>query len=126
MRINLSLLPTKFLAGVLAGAVLFSGSAVAYNSYISDNTPEGGYLLCANTKTKVVTFPNKASVSYAIWHFGVDFPVGAGGAREGIRTPNLLIRSQMLYPLSYARLLNCFCCGCEYYRVLRLVKNRQE
>jgi hypothetical protein len=26
------------------------------------------------------------------------------GAREGIRTPNLLIRSQMLYPLSYARL----------------------
>ena len=25
------------------------------------------------------------------------------GAREGIRTPNLLIRSQMLYPLSYAR-----------------------
>ena len=28
------------------------------------------------------------------------------GAREGIRTPNLLIRSQMLYPLSYARLCN--------------------
>ena len=28
-------------------------------------------------------------------------------ARKGIRTPNLLIRSQMLYPLSYARLLNC-------------------
>jgi hypothetical protein len=27
-------------------------------------------------------------------------------AREGIRTPNLLIRSQMLYPLSYARLFN--------------------
>jgi hypothetical protein len=33
--------------------------------------------------------------------------VGLGpvqSAREGIRTPNLLIRSQMLYPLSYARL----------------------
>ena len=29
------------------------------------------------------------------------------GAREGIRTPNLLIRSQMLYPLSYARLFIC-------------------
>jgi hypothetical protein len=27
-----------------------------------------------------------------------------GGAPEGIRTPNLLIRSQMLYPLSYGRL----------------------
>ncbi len=26
-----------------------------------------------------------------------------GGALEGIRTPNLLIRSQMLYPLSYER-----------------------
>ena len=27
------------------------------------------------------------------------------GAPVGIRTPNLLIRSQMLYPLSYGRLL---------------------
>ena len=27
-------------------------------------------------------------------------------AREGIRTPNLLIRSQMLYPLSYSRLFS--------------------
>ncbi len=27
------------------------------------------------------------------------------GAPEGIRTPNLLIRSQMLYPLSYGRLV---------------------
>ena len=27
-----------------------------------------------------------------------------GSAPEGIRTPNLLIRSQMLYPLSYGRL----------------------
>jgi hypothetical protein len=29
-----------------------------------------------------------------------------GGALGGIRTPNLLIRSQMLYPLSYERLDN--------------------
>lgn len=29
---------------------------------------------------------------------------GIGGAPEGIRTPNLLIRSQMLYPLSYRRM----------------------
>jgi hypothetical protein len=28
------------------------------------------------------------------------------GALGGIRTPNLLIRSQMLYPLSYERRLN--------------------
>jgi hypothetical protein len=31
---------------------------------------------------------------------------GFGGALGGIRTPNLLIRSQMLYPLSYERLDN--------------------
>ena len=49
----------KFIAGVIAGAVLFSGSAIALNSYVSDNTPENGYLLCANLKTKAVTFPNK-------------------------------------------------------------------
>jgi hypothetical protein len=30
-----------------------------------------------------------------------------GGAPEEIRTPNLLIRSQMLYPLSYGRLVTC-------------------
>ena len=29
---------------------------------------------------------------------------GFAGAPEGIRTPNLLIRSQVLYPLSYGRL----------------------
>jgi hypothetical protein len=28
------------------------------------------------------------------------------GAPVGIRTPNLLIRSQMLYPLSYGRMAN--------------------
>ena len=28
---------------------------------------------------------------------------GFGGALGGTRTPNLLIRSQMLYPLSYER-----------------------
>ena len=30
----------------------------------------------------------------------------AVSAPEGIRTPNLLIRSQMLYPLSYGRMLS--------------------
>ena len=51
----------KFFVGVIVGAVLFSGSAVAYNAYVSDNTPLNGYLLCANLKTKAVTFPNKLS-----------------------------------------------------------------
>jgi hypothetical protein len=52
---------SKFLAGIFMGGVLFSGSAIALNNYVSDNTPENGYLLCANLKTKAVTFPNKLS-----------------------------------------------------------------
>ena len=51
----------KFFFGVIVGAILFSSSAIAYNQYAADNTPENGYLLCANLKTKVVTFPNKLS-----------------------------------------------------------------
>jgi hypothetical protein len=35
------------------------------------------------------------------------FPLVTPGAPGETRTPNLLIRSQMLYPLSYGRL---FCC----------------
>jgi hypothetical protein len=35
------------------------------------------------------------------------------GAPEGIRTPNLLIRSQMLYPLSYGRIVSLFNCPAE-------------
>jgi hypothetical protein len=32
-------------------------------------------------------------------------------APEGIRTPNLLIRSQVLYPLSYGRVFSCYLAG---------------
>ena len=34
-----------------------------------------------------------------------DVPRDHSGTPGGIRTPNLLIRSQMLYPLSYGRLV---------------------
>jgi len=44
-------------------------------------------------------------------------------AREGIRTPNLLIRSQMLYPLSYARL---FICDWQYYPLFLLAPNATQ
>jgi hypothetical protein len=43
------------------------------------------------------------------WHVGSRrWLTGAlgGGALGGTRTPNLLIRSQMLYPLSYERIVN--------------------
>lgn len=61
MKISSLSSAAKFVSGLVVGAVLFSGSAVAYNAYVSDNTPENGYLLCANLKTKAVTFPNKLS-----------------------------------------------------------------
>jgi len=51
----------KFFSGLVVGIVFFGSSAIAYSNYVSDNTPEGGYLLCANKTTKAVTFPNKLS-----------------------------------------------------------------
>lgn len=59
MQLNQFSGTSKFVAGVIVGAVIFSSSAIALNNYVSDNTPENGYLLCANLKTKAVTFPNK-------------------------------------------------------------------
>ena len=39
---------------ILISALILGGSAVAINV---NNTPQGGYLLCVNNKTRVVTFP---------------------------------------------------------------------
>lgn len=76
----------KFLAGVIIGAALFSGSAIAINNYISDNTPENGYLLCANLKTKVVTFPNKLSCPVGTKALDMGAVTGVDGA-EGPEGP---------------------------------------
>jgi hypothetical protein len=73
----------KFLAGILVGGVLFSGSALAYNNYSSDNTPDGGYLLCANTKTKAVTFPNKLNCPTGF----IALDLGAVEGVEGAQGP---------------------------------------
>ena len=46
------------------------------------------------------------AITFALAAFplaGARFTVSTQCAPEGIRTPNLLIRSQMLYPLSYER-----------------------
>ena len=48
----------KFFIGLMVGILLAGG--VAYSATVN-NTPEGGYLLCANNKTRVVTFPSKLS-----------------------------------------------------------------
>ena len=49
----------KFVIGLIVGAFFLSGSAIAVNKYVATNSPEKGYLLCANKKTGAVTFPNK-------------------------------------------------------------------
>lgn len=72
---------TTFIAGLTLG-LLFVGTA-AY-SFNVDNTPTGGYLLCANKKTKVVTFPNKLScpsgnTSLSMGASGLDGNDGADG-----------------------------------------------
>jgi hypothetical protein len=51
----------KLIIGIVIIVSLFSAPALAINNYVSDNSPENGFLLCANNKTKVVTFPNKLS-----------------------------------------------------------------
>ena len=44
----------RFISGFVIASLLFGVGAVAVNL---NNTPEGGYLLCANKKTRAVTFP---------------------------------------------------------------------
>ena len=69
----------SFVIGFVIGAILFSGSAYAISNYVSDNTATGGYLLCANKTTKVVTFPNKLSCPSGT----VALDMGAVGGVEG-------------------------------------------
>jgi len=46
---------------ILSVTMIFLLSGTVAYSYNINNTPEGGYLLCVNSKTKTVTFPNKLS-----------------------------------------------------------------
>jgi hypothetical protein len=46
----------RFIAGFVLGSLVFGTAAYSVNV---DNSPEGGYLLCYNNKTKAVTFPGK-------------------------------------------------------------------
>ena len=60
MKIKLGLLNQangRFVGGFLIASLIFGGVATALGPLVSDNTPENGYLLCANKKTKAVTFP---------------------------------------------------------------------
>ena len=77
---------SKFLAGVIVGAIVFSGSAIALNDYVSDNSAENGYLLCANLKTKAVTFPNKLSCPSGTKALDLGAVTGVEGP-QGIQGP---------------------------------------
>ena len=48
----------RFITGFLLSALLFGTAAFAVDAV---NTPENGYVLCINNKTKVVTLPGKAN-----------------------------------------------------------------
>ena len=57
----------------------------------------------------IVALPAERAIGEGAWEARNprstgDMTWGFVSAPEGIRTPNLLIRSQMLYPLSYGRM----------------------
>jgi len=54
MRRNWFTSNAKFISGLVIGLVLAGGTAYSANLF---NTPEAGYLLCIDKKTKVVTYP---------------------------------------------------------------------
>jgi len=54
MRRNWFISNAKFISGLVIGLVLAGGTAYSANLF---NTPETGYLLCINKKTKAVTYP---------------------------------------------------------------------
>jgi hypothetical protein len=49
----------RFTIGFIVGSIVFGSSAFAATTILATNTPEGGYLLCFNSKTKAVTYPGK-------------------------------------------------------------------
>jgi len=76
----------RFIAGFVLGSLLCGTAAYSVNV---DNTPEGGYLLCYNSKTKAVTYPGKLSCpagSKAL-ELGAQGPAGADG-QDGIDGSN--------------------------------------
>lgn len=97
----LRLIPrSRFVVGFVLGSLLFGSTAFALSV---DNTPSGGYLLCANTKTKAVIFPGslRCPSGYKQLELGAQGPVGdpgqdgAGGA-PGQDAPNSTVKIQAL------------------------------
>jgi hypothetical protein len=85
----------KFIVGLTFGAFFLSGSAIAVNNYIATNTPDKGYLLCANKKSGAVTFPNKLICPAGTTALdlgavtGVEGPAGPAGLNGANGLPGL-------------------------------------
>jgi hypothetical protein len=89
----------KFVLGVAVG-ILLAGSA-AYSSNVF-NSPETGYLLCVNQKTKVVTYPStpKCPTGTSRLVIGVQGPRGEQGlpGKDGVDGKNGLDGKDGLTP----------------------------
>ena len=72
-----------------------------------------------NSSTNIIFLPIRKDllIQNQTVRLEVRFYVQIFGAPAGIRTPNLLIRSQMLYPLSYERLVKLL------FRILTTLPN---
>ena len=68
----------RFVTGFVIGSIVFGTTAYGLSV---NNTPEGGYLLCANTKTKAVIFPGtlKCPSGFKTLELGAQGPAGADG-----------------------------------------------
>lgn len=69
----------RFVFGFVLGSLVFGTTAYGISV---NNSPEGGYLLCANMKTKAVTFPGslKCPSGFKNLELGAQGPAGADGA----------------------------------------------
>jgi hypothetical protein len=73
----------RFTIGFIVGSIVFGSSAFAATTILATNTPDGGYLLCFNSKTKAVTYPGKLSCPTGTKV--LDF--GAGWGEDGAEGP---------------------------------------
>jgi hypothetical protein len=70
----------RFTIGFIVGSIVFGSSAFAATTILATNTPDGGYLLCFNSKTKTVTYPGKLSCPTGT----KALDLGAGWGKDGV------------------------------------------
>jgi len=76
----------RFTIGFIVGSIVFGSSAFATTTILATNTPDGGYLLCFNSKTKAVTYPGKLSCPTGTKALDLGAGWGEAGA-DGLQGP---------------------------------------